>query len=53
MTIYKIHFHYLVTDIMLWCANLPGLAQNSLPQNSVNTHTHTHTHTKRKRNRMS
>ena len=47
MTSYKIHFHYLVTDIMLCWANLPGLSWNSLPQNSVNIHTHTHTHTQR------
>jgi len=47
MTSYKIHFHYLVTDIMLCWANLPGLSWNSLPQNSVNIHTHTHTHTKK------
>jgi hypothetical protein len=32
---YKIYFHYLVTDTMLWSANLPVSAENSLPQNNV------------------
>lgn len=32
---YKIYFHYLATDTMLWWANLPVSAQNSLPQNRV------------------